>query len=186
MSVDVSNSLLLPPPPSLLVPRTSTLNETKQRNVEICVKTALERVGLKTSQLAAAGITNQRESTLVWDKHTGTPLHRLIVWNDVRTESICRSDVDSLLLLLLPPLSRSLLFALLLLCCPHRKQVDAPSGSIRLTLPGYGSLTPLLGATLFPSSCCPWKQEISRLTVDPTAFAEEPGYPSLLTSLRPS
>ncbi|CAM9290523.1 unnamed protein product, partial [Hapterophycus canaliculatus] len=60
------------------------------RNVETCVKSALERVGLDVSQLAAAGITNQRESTLVWDKHTGTPLHRLVVWNDVRTESICR------------------------------------------------------------------------------------------------
>ncbi|CAN0316351.1 unnamed protein product [Scytosiphon promiscuus] len=65
------------------------------RNIEECVKTALERVGLDASQLAAAGITNQRESTLVWDKHTGTPLHRLIVWNDVRTESICRFDLKA-------------------------------------------------------------------------------------------
>lgn len=45
---------------------------------------------LQPSDLAAVGITNQRESTLMWDKNTGKPLHRLIVWNDVRTESICR------------------------------------------------------------------------------------------------
>ena len=44
---------------------------------------------LEPSDLAAVGITNQRESTLVWDKKTGKPLHPLIVWNDVRTESIC-------------------------------------------------------------------------------------------------
>eukprot|EP00752_Nemacystus_decipiens_P007537 g6736.t1 len=60
------------------------------RNVEMCVKSALNAAGLDTSDLAAVGITNQRESTLVWDKNTGTPLHPLIVWNDVRTEHICR------------------------------------------------------------------------------------------------
>lgn len=64
--------------------------------MEVCVKSALGRIGLNASQLAAVGITNQRESTLVWDKHTGTPLHRLIVWNDVRTESICRFGVFAL------------------------------------------------------------------------------------------
>eukprot|EP00903_Cladosiphon_okamuranus_P006123 g6027.t1 len=60
------------------------------RNVEMCVKSALSTAGLDTSDLAAVGITNQRESTLVWDKKSGTPFHRLIVWNDVRTEPICR------------------------------------------------------------------------------------------------
>jgi len=56
----------------------------------MCVKSALNAAGLDSSDLAAVGITNQRESTLVWDRKTGTPLHRLIVWNDVRTEPICR------------------------------------------------------------------------------------------------
>lgn len=56
----------------------------------MCVKSALNTAGLDTSDLAAVGITNQRESTMVWDKHSGTPLHRVIVWNDVRTEPICR------------------------------------------------------------------------------------------------
>lgn len=56
----------------------------------MCVKSALNAAGLDSSDLAAVGITNQRESTLVWDRKTGTPLHRLIVWNDARTEPICR------------------------------------------------------------------------------------------------
>lgn len=55
-----------------------------------CVDTALAQASLKPSDLAAVGITNQRESTLVWDKTTGKPLYPLIVWNDVRTEDICR------------------------------------------------------------------------------------------------
>lgn len=61
-----------------------------QQNVKVCVEHALAGASLKPSDLAAVGITNQRESTLVWDRHTGKPLHRLIVWNDSRTESICR------------------------------------------------------------------------------------------------
>ncbi|CAM9760772.1 unnamed protein product [Ectocarpus fasciculatus] len=60
------------------------------RNVEMCVKSALNTACLGAPDMAAVGITNQRESTLVWDRNTGTPLHPLIVWNDVRTESICR------------------------------------------------------------------------------------------------
>lgn len=59
------------------------------RNVGHCVKSALQKARLVPSDLAAVGITNQRESTLVWDRETGKPLHRLIVWNDVRTENIC-------------------------------------------------------------------------------------------------
>jgi len=39
--------------------------------------------------IAAVGITNQRETTLVWDKHTGQPLYNAIVWQDTRTKGIC-------------------------------------------------------------------------------------------------
>ncbi|CAM9406876.1 unnamed protein product, partial [Sphacelaria rigidula] len=59
-------------------------------NVRTCVEDALQGASLQATDLAAVGITNQRESTLVWDKNTGKPLYNLIVWNDVRTESICR------------------------------------------------------------------------------------------------
>ncbi|CAM9431835.1 unnamed protein product [Choristocarpus tenellus] len=58
-------------------------------NVCECVRTALRAAHLGSSDLAAVGITNQRESTLVWNRHTGKPLHPLIVWNDTRTEDIC-------------------------------------------------------------------------------------------------
>lgn len=40
--------------------------------------------------LKAIGITNQRETTVIWSKSTGAPLHNAIVWMDVRTSSICR------------------------------------------------------------------------------------------------
>lgn len=40
--------------------------------------------------LKAIGITNQRETTVIWSKSTGLPLHNAIVWMDVRTSSICR------------------------------------------------------------------------------------------------
>lgn len=39
--------------------------------------------------ILAVGITNQRETMLLWDRHTGKPLHNAIVWLDTRTASIC-------------------------------------------------------------------------------------------------
>jgi glycerol kinase len=53
------------------------------------VKGALEKGSLETSDLAAVGITNQRETTVVWNKKTGTPVHNAIVWQDTRTDRIC-------------------------------------------------------------------------------------------------
>lgn len=76
---------------STVLPCTERLSlDAPQANVQICVENALQGASLQASDLAAVGITNQRESTLVWDKNTGKPLYNLIVWNDVRTESICR------------------------------------------------------------------------------------------------
>ena len=51
-----------------------------------CVAQALEGAG----KVAAIGITNQRETTLVWDRETGTAIHRAIVWQDRRTADYCR------------------------------------------------------------------------------------------------
>lgn len=42
-------------------------------------------------QIAALGITNQRETTIVWDRHTGEPVYNAIVWQDTRTKEICES-----------------------------------------------------------------------------------------------
>jgi len=54
-------------------------------------RAALEMAKLEASQIAAIGITNQRETTVVWDRASGEPLHRAIVWQDRRTAEICES-----------------------------------------------------------------------------------------------
>ena len=54
-----------------------------------CARLALRRARLKPERLSAVGITNQRETTVVWDKRTGKPVHRAIVWQDRRTADRC-------------------------------------------------------------------------------------------------
>ena len=49
---------------------------------------ALEKSGISRSDIAAIGITNQRETTVVWDRKTGKPVHNAIVWQDTRTDGI--------------------------------------------------------------------------------------------------
>ena len=49
----------------------------------------LKTSGITASQIAAIGITNQRETTVLWDRASGRPLHRAIVWQDRRTAGIC-------------------------------------------------------------------------------------------------
>ncbi|OQP66178.1 glycerol kinase GlpK [Niastella populi] len=50
---------------------------------------AVSKAGLKATDIAAIGITNQRETTVVWDRETGAPIHNAIVWQDRRTASFC-------------------------------------------------------------------------------------------------
>jgi glycerol kinase len=50
---------------------------------------AMTRAGLPAADISAIGITNQRETTLVWDKRTGRPVHNAIVWQDRRTAAAC-------------------------------------------------------------------------------------------------
>jgi glycerol kinase len=50
---------------------------------------ALARAGLSAADVAAIGITNQRETTVVWDRKTGEPVHHAIVWQDRRTAEYC-------------------------------------------------------------------------------------------------
>jgi glycerol kinase len=50
---------------------------------------AMRQAGATASDIAAIGITNQRETTLLWDRATGVPLHRAIVWQDRRTADVC-------------------------------------------------------------------------------------------------
>jgi glycerol kinase len=50
---------------------------------------ALEKASLSASDLAAIGITNQRETTVVWDRSTGEAIHNALVWQDTRTDQLC-------------------------------------------------------------------------------------------------
>ena len=50
---------------------------------------ALSRAGIQASDVAAIGITNQRETVVVWDRRTGQPIHNAIVWQDRRTAGLC-------------------------------------------------------------------------------------------------
>lgn len=63
-------------------------NEIWERSQEV-IQGALSKASLSASDLAAVGITNQRETTLVWDRNTGEPVHNAIVWQDTRTDQIC-------------------------------------------------------------------------------------------------
>ncbi|MDR3507515.1 MAG: glycerol kinase GlpK [Caulobacteraceae bacterium] len=59
-------------------------------NVQATVRGALDKLSITPKDLAAVGITNQRETTLVWDKATGAPIHNAIVWQDTRTDRLAR------------------------------------------------------------------------------------------------
>lgn len=56
---------------------------------------ALEKAGVSAAEIAGIGITNQRETTLVWDRATGKPVCNAIVWQDRRTSAVCASIRES-------------------------------------------------------------------------------------------
>jgi glycerol kinase len=58
------------------------------RNTEAVIGEALARGGVRPGELAAVGITNQRETTVLWDRNTGVPLHNALVWQDTRTADL--------------------------------------------------------------------------------------------------
>ena len=59
------------------------------------IGSALTSAGLATSDLAAIGVTNQRETAIVWDRRTGRPWYNAVVWQDTRTDSIAKAlDAD--------------------------------------------------------------------------------------------
>lgn len=61
--------------------------EIWERTVAV-VRTAMQKANLSASDLAAVGITNQRETSVVWDRRTGRPYYNAIVWQDTRTDRI--------------------------------------------------------------------------------------------------
>lgn len=63
-------------------------NEIWECQIGVAVE-ALQKVNLNASDIAAIGISNQRETTVVWDRNTGEPIHHAIVWQDRRTAAFC-------------------------------------------------------------------------------------------------
>ena len=59
-------------------------------NVVSVVQEALSKARLQAGDLTALGITNQRETTVVWDRETGRPVHNAITWQDMRTDKLIR------------------------------------------------------------------------------------------------
>jgi glycerol kinase len=53
------------------------------------VRGALTRAGARPGEIAAVGVTNQRETTLIWDRLTGKPYYNAVVWQDTRTKDLC-------------------------------------------------------------------------------------------------
>lgn len=60
------------------------------RNTQEVIRGALRKAGLKGDDLAAIGVTNQRETTVIWDRNTGKPYSNAIVWQCTRTHEICK------------------------------------------------------------------------------------------------
>ena len=55
---------------------------------------AIEHAGISPSDIAAIGITNQRETTIIWDRKTGQPIYNAIVWQDRRTSRYCQNLIQ--------------------------------------------------------------------------------------------
>jgi glycerol kinase len=62
--------------------------EIWKRTQEV-IKGGLKKAGVAPGDIAAVGVTNQRETTVVWEKSTGKPVYNAIVWQDTRTDKIC-------------------------------------------------------------------------------------------------
>lgn len=60
-------------------------------NTQIVIRETLKKSGIDENEIAAIGITNQRETTIVWNRKTGKPYHNAIVWQDGRTDKICKT-----------------------------------------------------------------------------------------------
>lgn len=59
-----------------------------ESTLAVC-RSALEKASIEASELAGIGITNQRETAVIWERASGKPIHRAIVWQDRRTASLC-------------------------------------------------------------------------------------------------
>jgi glycerol kinase len=62
--------------------------------LESVIRGALDRAGAEPADVAAVGVTNQRESAVIWDRKTGRPIHNVIVWQDTRTLDLVQRWID--------------------------------------------------------------------------------------------
>ncbi len=60
------------------------------QNTKRVIKDVLNRQSDHVEEIVGLGVTNQRETTIIWDKKTGKPLHNALVWQDTRTDDICK------------------------------------------------------------------------------------------------
>lgn len=75
-----------------IFPQAGWVEHNPKEILSSCIDTAKEAInkaGLQSSNIKAIGITNQRETTIVWNKHTGEPIYNAIVWQDRRTSAFC-------------------------------------------------------------------------------------------------
>lgn len=54
------------------------------------IKNAVQKAAASSQDILSIGVTNQRETTIIWDKNTGLPYHNAVVWQDTRTDAICK------------------------------------------------------------------------------------------------
>ena len=59
------------------------------------IKTVIEKSSINPENIDSIGITNQRETTIIWNKNTGEPVYNAIVWQDRRTAKICKDLIDA-------------------------------------------------------------------------------------------
>src|SRR5688572_8509717 len=75
-----------------ITPRPGWLEHDPQElwaNTAAVIAEAMARAEASAADVAAVGLTNQRETTLLWERATGRPLHNAIVWSDARTAEMC-------------------------------------------------------------------------------------------------
>ncbi len=60
------------------------------QRTQAVIRNTLAKAQIQPQEIAAIGITNQRETTVIWDRDTGQPIHNAIVWQDTRTDRICQ------------------------------------------------------------------------------------------------
>lgn len=69
--------------------------EILESQIEV-IQTAIDNAGIKPNEIASVGITNQRETVVIWDKNTGKPIHNALVWQDSRTTKFCKQIREDL------------------------------------------------------------------------------------------